>query len=173
MNCNSERRVWFVTETIRVCSSLILTGWQRSQSLGPKIFSQFSTKLRSGLGFSNLYCSWSTTSTLSRSAGSRREDALTVCGRPRKSAMTSSMFLENFTSGLKKKRKLGDFEIIGTIVVITYTVLSNIFHFLSCMGVGVKNTKHKQCGAGVRGILRVTLLLIQLISNFNTNYKQN
>ena len=44
---------------------------------------------------------------------------------------------------LKKKRKLGDFEIIGTIVVVAKIVLSNIFHFLSCMGVGVKNTKHK------------------------------
>ena len=48
--------------------------------------------------------------------------------------------------------------IIGTIVVITYTVLSNIFHFLSCMGVGVKIQSIKQCGAGSRGILRATSL---------------
>ena len=49
----------------------------------------------------------------------------------------------------KKKRKLGDFEIIGTIVVIDIHVLFNIFHFLSCMGVGVKNTKHKTVWRGV------------------------
>ena len=63
--------------------------------------------------------------------------------------MTSSMFLENFTSGLKKKRNLGDIEIIGTNVVILNIVLSNTFHFLSCMGVGVKNTKHKTVWRGV------------------------
>ena len=85
---------------------------------------------------------------LSRSAGSRREDELTVRGRPRKSAITSSMFLWNFISA-KKKRKLGDFETIGTIAVTCIVVPSNIFHFLSCMGVGVKNTKHKTVWRGV------------------------
>ena len=71
----------------------------------------------------------------------------------------------------KKKSKLGNFEIIGTIADIHITVLSNIYHFFPCMGVGVIKQSRKQCGAESRGMLRVTLLIIYKISKINSKYK--
>ena len=68
---------------------------------------------------------------LSSGVGSRREAALTVCGRPRKSAMMSSMFLENFTIGLnvRKKSNYSCWREVGTIHDIVYISSFKSFYF--------------------------------------------
>ena len=47
------------------------------------------------------------------------------------------------------KSKLGNFVVIGTIVVIRYMFFPIVFHFLSCMGAEVIKTKHKTVWRGV------------------------
>jgi hypothetical protein len=54
-----------------------------------------------------------------------------------------------FHERLKKKSKLANFEIIGTIADIHQQVLSIIFQFFPCMGVGVVKTKQKTVWRGV------------------------
>jgi hypothetical protein len=77
--------------------------------------------------------------------GSRRAAALTVWGRPRKSAMMSSMFLENFTICLKMERKWQLYGLGESWHDRCYSLFQffPIFQFLPCMGVGVIRQSRK------------------------------
>ena len=95
---SSVRRVWFVTDMIKVLPSLIRTGLQRPARL-PNISPQCSTIVRSALGCSSLYFSVSSRSRLSSATGGRFDEYVAVRGNPRKSAMMSSVLLEKFICG--------------------------------------------------------------------------
>jgi len=94
-NCNSERKVWLVTLITNSVSSFRDRGLQRPAKF-PKISFQFSTMVRSGEGFSSLYFSLIRSRMESIETGGCFEDSVTVLGNLRKSAITSSAFLEKF-----------------------------------------------------------------------------
>ena len=93
-NRNSARRVWLVTEIIKTVPSLIRRGLQRPASF-PKIVSQFSTRLRSGLGCSSLYLSLSSTINEWIEAGALLKGWFWLLGRPKKSEIKFSLYLKN------------------------------------------------------------------------------